>query len=68
MAAALADAIERAGGQSALARICGVRQGHVWAWLNKTRRCPAEHVLAIERATGVTRHRLRPDVFGEAAA
>lgn len=25
---------------------------------------PPEHVLAVEKATGVSRHELRPDVFG----
>lgn len=29
---------------------------------------PARHVLAIEAATGVSRHVLRPDVFGRADA
>ena len=61
----LERAIELVGGQSALARACGIKQGHVWAWLNKTSKCPAEHVLSIEEATGgtVTRHQLRPDLY-----
>ena len=65
---ALKRAIEKAGGQSALARACGVKQGHVWHWLNKSLRVPAEHVLAVEAATGgsVTRHDLRPDIFEKA--
>ncbi|OGA14494.1 MAG: hypothetical protein A3H32_11775 [Betaproteobacteria bacterium RIFCSPLOWO2_02_FULL_63_19] len=63
---ALNRAIEQVGGQSALARACGVKQGHVWHWLNKSRRVPADHVLAIEAATGsaITRYELRPDIFG----
>jgi hypothetical protein len=28
---------------------------------------PAERVLEVERITGVSRHQLRPDLFGEAA-
>jgi DNA-binding transcriptional regulator YdaS (Cro superfamily) len=66
---ALRRAIEKLGGQSALARACGVKQGHVWHWLNKSRRAPADYVLTIEAATGggVTRHELRPDIFGEPA-
>lgn len=63
---ALRRAVEKVGGQSALARACGVKQGHVWHWLNKSLRVPAEHVLAVEAATkgGVSRHELRPDIFG----
>lgn len=66
---ALSRAIEKLGGQSALARACGVKQGHVWHWLNKSRSVPANYVLTIETATGgaVTRHELRPDIFGEPA-
>ena len=61
----LERAIEIVGSQSALARICDVKQGHVWAWLNKTGRCPAKHVLAVEEATAgeITRHQLRPDIY-----
>lgn len=68
---ALAKAIETAGSQTALATICGVKQGHVWQWLNTAKKgTPAEHCPAIEKATGVPRWALRPDVFeapGEAA-
>lgn len=65
--AALKRAVEKAGGQSALARACGVKQGHVWHWLNKSLRVPAEHVLSVEAATdgAVTRDELRPDIFGK---
>lgn len=52
-----------AGGQSALARLIGKSQGHVWHWLKVGKRVPAEAVLAIEGATGVPRHELRPDVY-----
>ena len=63
---ALKRAIAEAGGQSALARACGVKQGHVWHWLNKSLRAPAEQVLAIEAAAGgaVSRYELRPDIYG----
>jgi DNA-binding transcriptional regulator YdaS (Cro superfamily) len=33
---------------------------HKWA-----AQVPAERVLLVERVTGVSRHRLRPDVFGD---
>jgi len=29
---------------------------------------PAKRVLEVERITGISRHKLRPDVFGEIAA
>jgi len=56
------------GGQSALARELGVRQGHVWAWMNRDGcRAPLEHCPAIEVATAARGARvpceeLRPDV------
>lgn len=61
----LQRAIRIVGGQAALARACGCKQQHVWNWINRDRRVPAEFVLAIERATGgrVTRHQLRPDIY-----
>ena len=62
---ALRRAIEFAGGQSALARLLGLKQGHVWHWLNKSKRVPAEQVIPIEQVTGclVRRYELRPDLF-----
>lgn len=57
--------------QSELARICGVSQPTVWGWVNKGRgMIPAEYVIAVENATGVSRHALRPDIYPaqEAAA
>lgn len=68
---ALERAVETAGSQSALARGIGgkVKQGHVWHWLNLAGgKVPAEHVAKIEELTGVSRHELRPDIFGEAPA
>lgn len=61
----LQTAIDLAGGQSALASAIGVKQQHVWNWLNRGEgRVPAEHCPAIERATkGAVRcEHLRPDV------
>lgn len=56
-------AVDRAGSQSEFARICGVSQPTVWKWLNAIKRLPAEHVLTVEAATGVSRHNLRPDIY-----
>jgi DNA-binding transcriptional regulator YdaS (Cro superfamily) len=61
---ALKKAVDVAGGQSNLARAIGVKQQHVWNWLNRDGKPAAESVLSIEAATGVSRYELRPDVFG----
>lgn len=68
MTSALERAISEVGNQSKLAVSIGVKQAHVWYWLNKAKHVPAEHVIAIERATGgkVTRAELRPDLYGAA--
>lgn len=60
---ALRLAVERANGQSGLARICGVSQTAVWKWLQSSKRMPAEYVLRAEAATGVPRYCLRPDIY-----
>jgi len=60
---ALQEAVEIAGSQSALARICGVGQPAVWKWLQSSKRLPAEFALRVEAATGVSRHYLRPDIY-----
>lgn len=60
------NAAERAaakvGGQSALARILGCTPQAVQRMCS-TGKVPAERVLAIEEATGVSRHDLRPDLY-----
>lgn len=63
------DALNRAvallGGQAALASALGLKQQHIWNWLNRPgAEVPAEHCPAIERATGgkVRCEDLRPDV------
>lgn len=60
---ALENAIARAGSQQAFADILGVSQPTVWRWLNQSKRIPAEYVLRVEAATGVSRHLLRPDIY-----
>jgi len=64
---ALEKAIQVVGGQTKLARALGKSQGHVWAWLRRDHRVPAEYCIRIEQAIGgqVIRYELRPDVFGE---
>jgi len=74
---ALQEAVRLAGSQSALAdkvneylladgRDPTITQRHVWNWLNRQHETPADCVLAVEAATGVSRYRLRRDVFGRA--
>jgi DNA-binding transcriptional regulator YdaS (Cro superfamily) len=61
---ALELAVEKAGGQTALARKIGTSQELIHFWLNRALKGVApEYVLKIERVTGVSRHLLRPDVY-----
>ncbi len=64
---ALQRAIDAAGSQAALSERIGASQQLISYWLKKaTRGVPAEYVLVIEGATGVSRHDLRPDIYGAA--
>ena len=56
---ALAEAIKTAGGLASLGQKLGVTAGAISQW----DRTPAERVIAVERATGVHRARLRPDLY-----
>lgn len=61
---ALKRACLLAGGQKPLARRIGTTQSRVWYWLEKSRfGAAAPFVIAIEAATGVPRHELRPDIY-----
>ena len=53
------EATRRAGSVSALARVLEITPSAICQW----ERCPVGRVLAIERATGVSRHDLRPDFY-----
>src|SRR5262249_4773966 len=57
----LDEAINVAGGVGALAKKIGISQPSVSNWS----RVPAERVLAVETATGVSRAILRPDLYAE---
>jgi len=60
---ALKEAIDFCGGQAALAASLGLRQQHIWNWLNRDGSAiPAQYCPSIERVTGVRCERLRPDV------
>jgi len=60
---ALQLAVDKAGSQAEIARIAGVSTTAVWKWVQSSKRVPAEYVRAIEAATGVSRHDLRPDIY-----
>lgn len=65
---ALAEAVKRAGGQSALARAIGRSQPTVWSWLFETGRVSAEDAIAIQRHTGVPAASICPALAEFAAA
>lgn len=60
---ALLHAVDALGSQSELSRVCKVSPTAVWKWLQSSKRLPAEYVLRVEAATGVSRHWLRPDIY-----
>lgn len=62
----ICKAAKAAGGQSALARLLKVTPQAVQK-MCASGRVPAERVLEIEKATGVSRHELRPDLYPIAA-
>ena len=60
----MTEACERAKnhlGVAALARALG---GITSQAISQWERVPAERVLDVERITGISRHELRPDIFG----
>jgi DNA-binding transcriptional regulator YdaS (Cro superfamily) len=60
---ALKAAIDRAGSQSALARVLSISQQAVSGWVKRGSELPPQYVLAVEAATGISRHDLRPDIY-----
>jgi TorA maturation chaperone TorD len=61
--AGLNRAIDAAGGVAQLARKIGIAQPSVSNWS----KVPAQRVISVEAATGVSRKELRPDLYGERA-
>jgi DNA-binding transcriptional regulator YdaS (Cro superfamily) len=61
-------AIEIVGSQTAFGRLLSVSQMSVSRWSRGVVAFPPEHVLTVERETGISRHDLRPDVYGPASA
>lgn len=60
---ALARAIRAVGSQTAFGELLGKRQSVVSGWLLRETPLPAEFVLKVEAATGISRHELRPDIY-----
>lgn len=67
---ALKRAVEILGGQTALAKVCGgkVRQQHVYNWINRDKKLPAQYAIKVQSATNekgavITASQLCPDVF-----
>lgn len=59
----LAEAVRNLRGQSPFARLVRRGQSTVYGWLKDGKPLPAELVLTVEKASGVSRFRLRPDVY-----
>ena len=58
-------AIELLGGPTKGAEVLDVSPAVIGMWKLRNR-IPADKVLAVETATGISRHVLRPDIFGPA--
>jgi DNA-binding transcriptional regulator YdaS (Cro superfamily) len=57
---ALEQFLAKRGAVSELAKQIGISHGAVVQWRG---RCPAERVVEVERATGIPREALRPDLY-----
>ena len=60
----LAEAVRKTGSQSAFARLVGKSQASVHGLLRDGKPLWPEAVLTAEAKTGVSRYRLRPDIYG----
>ena len=61
------ESVIAAVGPSVVAKVCGRTRQAVVQWYTKQGRVPAACVLQVEAMSGISRHRLRPDVFGQHA-
>lgn len=59
----VAVAVRKAGSQSAFGRLVGRNQSTINGWL-KSGKVAHDAVLIVEAKTGISRHRLRPDIYG----
>lgn len=58
---ALLRAIEKAGSQSALARLIGKKQPHIHKWLNSRNAMRPENCVLVGTAVGIPYREFRPD-------
>ncbi len=69
--AALKKAVIAAGGQTELARQLSemsgrkIKQQQIWNWINREKQTPASKVLYVEKASGIARSELRPDLYAD---
>ena len=67
---AIDEAVKMVGSQTKLAKEMNdrfntnIRQSNIANWITRDKKAPARYVLNIEEITGVSRHKLRADVFG----
>lgn len=61
----LEKALEILGGQAQTAKILGIAQQTVSAWVNRHKRVSIKYAIPLEKLTEgkVNRHQLRPDVY-----
>lgn len=73
MTNALEYAVSKSGGQAAIAKKLRaatgnekIKQQHIWNWLNRDNKTPAEWCLPIEEVSGIPgiAALLRPELFG----
>jgi DNA-binding transcriptional regulator YdaS (Cro superfamily) len=55
------QAVAKAGGPSKLSDVLGISRQAIEQWTV----VPPKHVLRVEEASGISRHELRPDIYGE---
>jgi DNA-binding transcriptional regulator YdaS (Cro superfamily) len=60
--AALREAIDKAGSQVKLASLLKIERASVQQW-TRHGGCPIDRIVEVERATGVKRQRLAPELF-----
>jgi DNA-binding transcriptional regulator YdaS (Cro superfamily) len=56
--------IQAVGSKAELAKALNISRSAITQWRN----IPVNRVVELERITGIPRHELRPDIFGQGAA
>jgi DNA-binding transcriptional regulator YdaS (Cro superfamily) len=62
----VATIIEQLGGPTKAASLLGISNPSVVINWRERNRIPADRAIAVEELTGISRHVLRPDIFGKA--